>query len=148
MKKGIYNTTVRYNDNIHITKNFANLVTPLDIKTTNFSLIKPSISRKYDNIIKTLFSKNKIQKDDWVIIMNINASDLAIERRWSKENFVTLSNHLIEKYNAKIIFIGSKKESVYVKSMIGLIDKNNQNNIIDISGKTNPNELIALFKKI
>lgn len=79
------------------------------------------------------------------IVINANASDLRIERRWPKEYFVELiaalrkSNDLLT-----IILIGSKNEANYVAEISSQFFSDEK--VVDLSGKTSLDELIELIR--
>jgi ADP-heptose:LPS heptosyltransferase len=77
------------------------------------------------------------------IIINPNASDLRIERRWGKNNYRELIinlNKLLPEY--WLIIIGAKSEMTYVNKVLEGIDCKK---VINTSGKTNLDELISLI---
>ena len=79
------------------------------------------------------------------IVINSNASDLRIERRWDKHNFVRLIRMISGKYpKYKIFLVGSKNESGYVEDLIektGITE-----NIYSLAGKTDISELISVIR--
>jgi ADP-heptose:LPS heptosyltransferase len=80
---------------------------------------------------------------DKYILINPNASDLRIERRWSDHNFVKLIQLISKKYPSfRILLIGSAGESAYVKNIMAKTGANVQS----LAGKTSIPALIALIK--
>lgn len=80
------------------------------------------------------------------IIVNPNASDLRIERRWPKENFVSLINQIAGiNPTIKILLIGSSSESNYVNEIYTSVNAVHQNSIVNTAGKLSIEELIALI---
>lgn len=79
------------------------------------------------------------------IIINCNASDLRIERRWPKQSFIDLI-HFVRKSNNElsIVLIGSKNEAEYVAEISNSFSEDNK--VLDLSGKTTLNELIELIR--
>lgn len=67
----------------------------------------------------------------------------AAHRRWDKENFAVLIDKLIEKYNAKIIMFGNKKEAEICDDIQKMI----KNKVINYCGKTSIPEMAALMSK-
>jgi ADP-heptose:LPS heptosyltransferase len=89
------------------------------------------------------FSTNLLPSKSYIVI-NPNASDLRLERRWGKENFKKLIQQISRKYpNYEIVLIGSKDEREYVSEIIEDFDSNN---IQNLAGKTNIDELIGIIK--
>ncbi len=48
------------------------------------------------------------------IVMNVNASPLALERRWPRDNFVKLGRALLERFPSDLVLIGLAAEEEYV----------------------------------
>ncbi len=89
------------------------------------------------------FDKNIIPEKKYIII-NPNASDLRIERRWSAENFRSLIQNILEKYpELSIVLIGSTSEKEYTQTVMNSMDSNR---VINMAGKTSIDDLIALIK--
>lgn len=77
------------------------------------------------------------------IVINPNASDLRLERRWDGSNYKALIEKILKNYEAiKIIVVGSKNEASYVEKIIGNID---HKRLINVAGKTNLDELISII---
>ena len=112
-----------------------------------------NIEQKEYNLYKLPFNENtltltnkkefNIRKEDFIII-NPNASDLRVERRWDSEGFVSLINILSSKYPKLFIFlIGSKDEQKYTQSIYDRTERTKY--IHNLAGKTSINQLIALI---
>lgn len=89
------------------------------------------ISKKLNNIIL-----------DKYILINPNASDLRLERRWPSENVVQLVKAIgFEFPDLKIVLIGDKNEVEHVNKIASQLGFN----VFDSSGKLSLHELIALI---
>lgn len=83
--------------------------------------------------------------DQKYIVINPNASDLRVERRWPKESFaLILQNLLKEQPDLQLILIGNAAEKEYVNSLEGLLRPSK--NLINTAGKLNLSELIFILK--
>jgi ADP-heptose:LPS heptosyltransferase len=51
------------------------------------------------------------------VVMNVNASPLALERRWPAERFVQLAQGLIKRYKTEVILIGALAEKKYTHAV-------------------------------
>lgn len=136
---------VHYNCYFHVTENFLNLVRILGIKERSQSLSRPFVDVEAKNKIDSVFSSYNISRNDTVIIVNINSSDMARERRWPKEKFALLIDRLLEEYSLKIILIGGKDDKDYVDNFLGLIKFKDK--VLNMAGRTNIKELIALLER-
>jgi ADP-heptose:LPS heptosyltransferase len=75
------------------------------------------------------------------IVINPNASDLRLERRWNPERFVGIAKKLLE-LNPEwtLVFVGSKAERTYTEGIVGEI---NSTRVINLAGRTSLEELIG-----
>jgi ADP-heptose:LPS heptosyltransferase len=78
------------------------------------------------------------------IVVNPNASDLRLERRWHSENYVLLINKICKEFpDYKIILIGAANEAEYVNRLSSELIS--EKNVLDSSGKLNIAELLILI---
>jgi len=84
------------------------------------------------------------QLDNYIVI-NSNASDLRIERRWPKQSFIDLIHSVRESNNElSIVLIGAKNEAEYVAEISNVFSEDAK--VLDLSGKTTLDELIELIR--
>ncbi len=90
-------------------------------------------------------NKDKIELDKLnYLVINPNASDLRLERRWGRESYLALIKHLTSEYpDYKLFVIGGKNEANYVDLVL-----NNWKHpqVINLAGKTNLDQLIAIIQ--
>jgi lipopolysaccharide heptosyltransferase II len=77
------------------------------------------------------------------VILNPNAGELALERRWSVERFARLADELLAHFPGRVVVVGAPAERDYVGTMTRQIQR--QDRLIDLSGRTSLDELVALF---
>lgn len=78
------------------------------------------------------------------ILINPNASDLRLERRWGQENFVQLIRQLLIDYpEYDIYLIGGKEEREYTEA---IANKADHSRVISTAGKTSLDDLIGYVK--
>ena len=89
------------------------------------------------------------QNKNFLLGINIHASDLAHCRRWPIEYFAQVINSLAKDHrNISIFLTGSQAEQAYTKLLITLIEKNALSQVIDLSGQLNFGKYLALLKKL
>lgn len=77
------------------------------------------------------------------LVLNPNAGELALERRWSVERFAQLADALAPHFPGKLVLVGAPAERDYVARVIERVKA--QDRLIDLSGRTTLPELVALF---
>jgi len=106
---------VPFNAYWHVTKNFLSLLEPfgLDVATQDtlpVITIDPELQGQARDVIEG--------QDTPFIVINVNAGELAFERRWSPERFSQLAAKLSKKYNLACLFIGAPGETDYVQNVV------------------------------
>lgn len=93
-----------------------------------------------------LLDKYKVDTADLLIGIQANCRDTWKERRWEQSKFAELANQMIKRYNARVVFTGSKDDVEYVRTIIQQIQF--PSNIINMVGKTTLTEMAALLHRI
>jgi ADP-heptose:LPS heptosyltransferase len=141
---GYYTKSESFNTGIYTHSLFFNTTKPISdfyfhvVRLFNQQVIKPEIfnlSNKEENIIT----------NEKYIVINPNASDLRTERRWPKEKFIQIIEHLLTRYDDyQIILIGSKNEKKYTDA---IAQQFHVNKVQSYAGKTSLQELISLISQ-
>jgi len=141
---GYYLSASKYRMGMYTHMMYFNTTSPITESYLQFARLL-----KCENIIhhQFVFEEKKELKVDLTnyIVVNPNASDLRIERRWPKESFIELINLINVQQDApKIVLIGSKNESSYVSEISSHFMSNE--NVMDLSGKTTLDQLIEVIR--
>ncbi|MBL0030763.1 MAG: glycosyltransferase family 9 protein [Bacteroidetes bacterium] len=92
--------------------------------------------------------KQKLSLPENYIIINPNASDLRIERRWPKEKYSSLVEKIIERYpDCQSILIGSTGEAKYVREVLEGVNSKFESSILNTAGKLSIEELTVLISR-
>ena len=138
-RMGIYTHMMYYNIKAPISKVYLQFANLLNCPKIEERLYSPAVESSY-----LLFDRWRLKEQPYIVV-NPNASDLRIERRWDKGNFVALIQRIMEIYSDyKIVLIGSDSEKEYVGSISKLFAHNPR--VIDLSGKTGLEDLLYLLK--
>ncbi len=84
-----------------------------------------------------------------LVIVNVNASDLCVERRWPAHRFA----RLVERFGGEIarvdcfVFIGSAGEQGAVRSVLDEIGDEARPRCLDLSGRTSLSDLMVLLSR-
>jgi len=140
-RKGIYNYLVPFNINTPISETYLQFAHLVNCKQIITELKIDLIKDAEDNIF---LQKAGLAKTDKYIVINPNASDLRLERRWPKENYTAVINYILKKYPTyKVVLIGNKIESVYVDEIVSFLPLHSS--LINSAGKISLTELIHLI---
>lgn len=132
----IYDFYTEHSNNIHEINNFQNLVKLIGIKTHN----SPYISLKRIN-----FPNNLPEK--YIIFHPWASGSYKREKEWPNENWVLLAKKIRSISNIPILISGSKSDIEDSKILESLFIESGINNIINIAGKYNLNEMIGVIYK-
>lgn len=145
----LYTKIIQADENIHAVKNFINLANGLPSLSRKIKYPEKLVPLKYskedEKCVTEKLKEHGIGKKDMLIGMHAGSASSSLSRRWSEEKFAELCNKLIDKYDAKIILVGSESESVINKSIINMTGNGN---ILNFAGEINLKELFALMKKL
>jgi len=78
------------------------------------------------------------------VVMNVNASPLALERRWPQERFVSLAKCLLKRYQTDLILIGARGEKKYTQAVAQAIAAPGK--VHNLAEKLNLYELAGLIR--
>lgn len=140
-RKGVYTHLIRFDENAPISKTYLEFATLMGCKEIITDL-SPLLD---DTTLEAAFSDVQritgLQPGQPYIVINPNASDLRLERRWPKESYAELIKSLAP--SNTIVLIGDSKEQTYVKELESLLG--NAQHVINSSGRLTLNQLIALI---
>lgn len=94
---------------------------------------------------KKLLERFNINPGQYILI-NPNASDLRIERRWPAKRFTEFINEILEVTPLQCVLIGSKPERDYVKLIIDDVNPRHVKNVINTAGELSIPELLTLIQ--
>ena len=150
---------VAYNPHIHIAKNFISLVNALLVNKKEIPYSKTVIGD--DEIILNKVTVSPEAKESMrskiasycpiynplshrIILFNANASDLMPLRRWPKDNYIRLAQHILDNHSDVIILLtGAPAE---FEGLQEIPDTLQNNRCVNFSGKTSFAELVALYE--
>jgi len=149
---------VAYNPHIHIAKNFIALANALISNNDEIPYSKTVVSDEEIKLRKVSYSDSQktsmreIISDKYndfdsnkyrVVLINPNASELLIQRRWMPEHYVELMKMILDKYEDTLILItGAPNEHDEAE---GLVQAVGSKRAINFAGKLKLHELPVLY---
>jgi lipopolysaccharide heptosyltransferase II len=139
-----HHVRVPFNNYWHISDNFCALASG-DLEPASFERPLQRIAPKPEAELSVgnKLTEAGLRPGEPYVILNPNAGELALERRWSVERFARLADELVAHFPGKIVTVGAPAERDYVQGMVRAIKA--QDRLIDLSGRTSLDELVALF---
>jgi ADP-heptose:LPS heptosyltransferase len=144
-RSGLYTHLMYYNIKAPLSEIYLQMARILPIKEVDQELIPLILSDEIQsNSIQKLREFNPQIEPFNYLVINPNASDLRLERRWPAEYFIQLIQEIrVLKPEMFLVLIGNKQESIYVNEIAKHFQQVNR--VIDSSGKLKLDELIAVM---
>ena len=151
----LVNKTVRYNPHVHVAVNFISLVNKalglftnayatVPVHPGELQLARADVSQlQLDQVREKIRQLYPAWKDEKLVLLNVNASDMLPQRRWPQVNFATVGIELLRQFPDMIIILtGSPAEKEYVQEVR---DHIGDARCINSSGFFSFDELVPLY---
>jgi ADP-heptose:LPS heptosyltransferase len=146
---------VFYNPHIHISKNFMALVKSIE-HDGEYPLLKAAIQEEemeepryessksdLEGLKGRLAAANPVVNEaEHLVLLSPNAGDLLPIRAWPLQNYVTLTERILERYNAVVIVIGLKGAS---RDAAEILDHIGSERCVDFTNQTSFKDLLDLL---
>lgn len=143
----IHNFKIPFNSYFHVTKNFLSLLEPYHYEPQD-TIQAPQIAVAKElqgPAIKALSNIEALSLSKFIVI-NVNAGELAYERRWMIDRFVQLTVQLGQVYDLTCVFIGSQHDRAYTQQAVdGVLAKGEK--ALNVAGELDLVSLAQLFQK-
>lgn len=145
-KKGIYTHLTVFNPRAPISAIYRQLHLSVGGHSSMDATYGPILVRKADEeSLHATLAKHAIALEPRFVVVNPNASDLLLERRWPMDKYVQLITQLTSR-GEQVVLVGAKSEASYVGKIMGLLTPAARARTIDTSAKLSLGELFALIK--
>jgi len=106
-------------------------------------LLRPRIGREARARVARLLARRGLNGDRPLVVVNPNAGDLALERRWPADHFVALADRLARA--ATVVWIGAPGERAYVESLRSRLREPESTH--DFAGILSVEELLVVLER-
>ncbi len=137
---------VEENPEIHEILEYQSTLKPLGIESSeiDMDLVLSDVDQKFAD---DLWKEHGISDKDLTISIAPagakNPKEIVPLKHWLKEYYAEVSDVLIHKKNAKVIFVGNKDDSAVINEILSRM----KGKAIDLSGKTNLKQAAAVIKR-
>jgi lipopolysaccharide heptosyltransferase II len=144
-KKGSYTHLVKFATNKPVSRLYLQLGLAAGAREVPTDAVGPiTVTEDDRRRLADTLRRSALELADDYIVVNPNASDLMLERRWPAENFVALLEHLAHE-GRQCVLIGAANEAAYVAALLGRLSPEARPHMIDTSGRLTLGELFALI---
>ena len=143
---GIHTRTVPFNRYWHVARNFRALAGGEDGAEVEPDDLSPyRVSARDESELERVLEELGVEGGSPLVVLNPNAGQLSLERRWPAERFAALARILADDEGATVAFIGSKSERSYTAGAVALAGADGA--IVDLSGRLDVGALCALLER-
>lgn len=146
-KNGIYTHLIYFNTRMPVRRLYLQLGRVVGVASDSSDLTGPIRVDDADRIsVRDLLSHTwGWRPEEPYIVVNPNASDLLLERRWPTDYMVETVNRLASLGN-QLALIGAKDEISYVESIVGRLAPETRARVVDTAGRLTIGQLLALLE--
>ncbi|MCX5768974.1 MAG: glycosyltransferase family 9 protein [Candidatus Hydrogenedentes bacterium] len=109
------------------------------------SMSQLQITAHEEGALNTFLHAHEISPDTPLLVLNPNAGDLCLERRWPVDRFGQIAAALVS--SGKVILVGSPKEQAYVESVRETVPDPARSHVINAAGALSYGAYLALLRK-
>ncbi|KPL08187.1 hypothetical protein AMJ86_01650 [bacterium SM23_57] len=140
-QRSLYTHPVLFREDIHICDVFQTVAHTLDAHNGDGQLIPIVLNQEEESFLDSFCRDHHIAQDDFLVGINVNASEVAKERRWPRERFAELADRITNTNISRVILLGSPSEREYVQKVASQMTTKP----IMAAGKTTLRQMIALL---
>jgi ADP-heptose:LPS heptosyltransferase len=146
-KKGIYTHLVYFNTRMPVRQLYLQLGRVAGIPAGQSELMGPILvhDRERSEVSRLLAEAPGWQPEQPYIVVNPNASDLLLERRWPTESVLEAISRLVSLGN-QVVLIGAPNEAGFVQSLYEKLAPEVQVRVLNTAGRLTLGELLALLQ--
>jgi ADP-heptose:LPS heptosyltransferase len=142
---GFHTDVAPFNRYWHVARNFRVLAGGEDGRNVTAADLSP---HRYDardvERVDALLVERGIARADALAVLNPNAGELSLERRWPRENFAVLADRLAREEGLAVVFVGSAAEREYTALAR---EPAASPRVLDLAGELSTAELVALLAR-
>lgn len=134
-KKGLHNYLIFFNTGKHISEIYFQMARAVGIEEGADADAQLFTTAK-DQQECALFLEKIGQTDRPLVLINVNASELLLERRWSPENWANFLGKAIQsRPDFRYLLVGAPDERAYVESVRDLLTPEEKEHIPNVAGQ-------------
>lgn len=144
---GLNTHLVYFNDSRSITEVYLYLSAAAGCSVLNTNLVAPSVFKSDYHEAKNILMSFPNLKGKGYFIVNVNASELLLERRWPLTYFSHLIEAMIDTSAIPVILVGSPSERDYTSNVFNALSENARIMTANAAGQVSLGGTLALIQK-
>jgi ADP-heptose:LPS heptosyltransferase len=146
-KKGMHTHMIFFNTKRHISEIYSQMALCVGGKP-NPNLIGILNVSSQDKALCVQTLKEIGLNDNLIILVNVNASDLLIERRWPAEKWIDYLEQIVQQLpDYSFLLTGSPNEHEYVSALYNKLSQSARNKVFNIAGRFTFAAFLSLIEK-
>jgi len=145
-KKGIYTHLVFFNTRMPVRRLYLQLGRVAGVPAGQSDLMSPILVHDHERsaVYRVLAEAPGWQPEKPYIVVNPNASDLLLERRWPVKSMVEAISRLVSSGNQAVL-VGAPNEAGFVQGLFEMLAPEIQFRVVNTAGRLKLGELLALL---
>ena len=143
-RERVLTRTVYYNSAQHITDAYLALGRSIGGGDPGDPSELPWVREEDRRSLADVLQKHQVGPEERIVVFNVNASDLCLERRWPPERFRELCRRLRAEASIRPVFIGTRSQRDYVDSVVSPLG---DPSCLNLAGETDFGGLLALLQR-
>jgi ADP-heptose:LPS heptosyltransferase len=146
-KKGIYTHLVFFNTRMPVRRLYLQLGRVAGVPAGQSDLMSPILVHDHERsaVCRLLAEAPGWQPEKPYIVVNPNASDLLLERRWPVKSMVEAISRLVSS-GSQIVLMGAPNEAGFVQIIFEMLTPEIQFRVVNTAGRLKLGELLALLE--
>ena len=146
-KKGLFSHPVFFNTRRHISEIYSEMAKVAGFEAVEISEDSFRVTRKDEKRVESLLAASGWESKE-IVLVNPNASELMLERRWPKENWRIFLEEITAKWPTYAFMLtGTNSEKPYVDEIYLSLSERAKGNILHTAGKWDLGSFLALLKR-
>jgi ADP-heptose:LPS heptosyltransferase len=139
----LHNIDVPFNRYWHVTRNFLNLGRAAGVPADEPPPFRLEVGPEAREEAEAALEAAGVRPEERVVLVNPNAGDMALERRWPAENFAAVARALAADDGVRPVLLGAPSERSYV----GRIAEQAGRPVVSLAGKLSVGGLLGLLER-
>jgi lipopolysaccharide heptosyltransferase II len=147
----LHDVEVPFNAYNHVASNFLTLfrgdyMNPVDAEELASDRVLPALlppEGSWERCRQRLTRQPAWREGEPIVVVNPNAGEMALERRWPTEHVRRVIEDLTAKHEVNVVLVGSSSEREHVESLVA--ESGLGSRVGNLAGETDMAELVALF---